>query len=185
MTDYTTVDDLKTYLHVSGEAEDALLAGLVARASRLIDDHCGRWFAAREETRAYDAVGPHITGRLLILDVDLLTLTELTNGDGATIDAGDVILRPLNWPPYFGISLKESSGLSWAYRNDPAGAICVEGQWGYSETPPEPIVQAAVRLAAWLYRQRDVIAGTPAALPHDVRDMIAPYVRLRIRTPGN
>jgi hypothetical protein len=197
MADYTTVNDLKTYLHVTGSGDDTLLGDLVTRASRMLDDHCGRWFVAQNETRKYDAVGAHITGKLLLLDADLLSLTSLTNGDGSEISLDDVILRPVNWPPYFGVALKQSSGLSWTYSTDPEAAIEVEGQWGYSETAPEPIEQAALRLAAWLYRQRDTGAETgevqvtergvsvaPARLPRDVLDLIGPYVRVRIMAVG-
>ncbi len=197
MTDYTTVGEVKTYLHIGGTGDDDLIEDLVTRASRIIDAHCGRWFAADTQTRYYDAVGPHITGRLLLLDADLLSLTTLTNGDGAEISSDDIILRPINWPPYFGIALKASSGLSWAYSDDPEGAISVAGTWGYSTTPPEPVVHATVRLAAWLYRQRDTGVDTaqvevtergvslaPARLPRDVLDLIAPYVRLRVATVG-
>ncbi len=194
MTDYATADLIKTYLRIGGSGDDTLLAALATRASRIIDDYCGRWFASRSETRHYDAFGSHITGKLLLLDADLLSLTALTNGDGAAISTNDVILRPINWPPYFGIALRQGSGLSWAYTTSPEGAISVEGVWGYSTTPPEPVVHAAVRLAGWLYRQRDtggqagVTAqgvGIPEALiPRDVRDLIDPYVRLRMRAAG-
>jgi hypothetical protein len=193
MTDYTTVSEVKTYLHISGAGDDALLGDLVTRASRIIDQHCGRWFYADTQTRSYDAVGSHITGRLLLLDADLLALTTLVNGDGTTIDNDDVILRPINWPPYFGIALRTSSNLRWAYTDDPEGAISVTGSWGYSQTPPEPVAHAAVRLAAWLYRQRDTgvdsaqvevtergVSIAPARLPRDVLELIAPYVRVRI-----
>lgn len=194
MADYTTVTDLKTYLHISGSADDALLADLITRASRIVDRHCHRHFAAVQETRCYDAVGSHITGKLLLLDADLLSLTTLTNGDGAVIDADDTILRPVNWPPYFGISLKASSGLGWTYTDDPEGAISVEGVWGYSAEPPPEIVQAVTRLAAWLYRQRDTgvdttevevtergTAAAPSRLPRDVRQMIDPFIRVLIK----
>jgi hypothetical protein len=194
MADYTTVSTLKTYLRINGAGDDSLLADLVTRGSRLVDDFCGRWFDARSETRLYDAAGPHITGRLLLLDADLLSLTALSNGDGTAISADDVILRPVNWPPYFGIALRQESGLAWAYSTSPEGAISVTGEWGYSETPPEPVVQATIRAAGWLYRLRDVrpadwplqgreraLNGLFSPLPHDIQSMLIPYVRMRIK----
>ncbi|HEC23056.1 MAG TPA: hypothetical protein ENI95_09075 [Chloroflexi bacterium] len=195
MTDYTTVSALKGYLRISGTGDDALLGDLVTRASRMIDDHCGRWFSAETQTRYYDAVGAHITGQLLFLDADLLSVTTLVNGDGTEVSSDDYILRPVNWPPYFGIALKTSSGLGWTYTDSPEKAIRVTGTWGYSATPPEPIVHATIRLAAWLYRQRDTgaepsqvevsergVSIAPARLPRDVLDLIGPYVRLRLST---
>jgi hypothetical protein len=194
MGDYTTLSALKTYLSITSTAHDALLTDLVTRASRLIDDHTGRWFEGRSETRYYDAIGQHISGRLLLFDADLYSLTSILNGDGQTITPDDMVLRPVNWPPYFGVSLKQGSGFRWGYLDSPEGAISVTGSWGYAATPPEPIKQAAVRLAAWLYRQRDTggdgdevsvseqgVAFAPTRLPHDVRSMLGPYMRLRIK----
>ncbi len=198
MADYTTTAAVKAYLRISGAGDDDLIGGLVTRASRLIDDHCGRWFVARTETRLYDAVGPHLYNKLMLLDADLLSITTLTNGDGTVIPADQYLLRPVNMPPYFGISLRQSSGLAWTYVSDPEGAISVAGIWGYSLVAPEPIVHAAVRLAAWLYRQRDTgaegqpgmgmtgqgVAAPPPRLPRDVIDLIDPYVRLRMSFIG-
>ena len=197
MTDYTTESAVKTYLHISGTQDDSLIGELVTRASAIIDMQCGRRFASQAATHTYDAHGSHISGRLLLLDNDLLTVTSLTNGDGTVIPASDYILRPLNWPPYFGIALKSSSNINWTYTGDPEGAISVAGTWGYSATPPEPIVQAAIRLAAWLYRQRDtgVEAGSvevtdkgvsvaPARLPRDIAELIGPFIRLRMAVIG-
>ncbi len=194
MADYTTVASVKTYLHISGAAHDALLAELVTRASRLIDDHCGRWFDARAETRQFDAIGGHISGQLLLFDADLLALTTLTNGDGAVIPASDYILRPVNFAPYFGVSLKQGTSHRWRYLDSPEAAISVAGTWGYSLSVPEPVVHAAVRLAAWLYRQRDTggegaqievtergVAVAPPRLPGDVLQMLGSYQRVRIK----
>src|SRR5687767_13205541 len=119
MADYTTLSAVKTYLHITGTAHDALLTELISRASRLVDDHCGRWFGTQNQTRYFDAVGSHISGRLLLLDADLYSLTSILNGDGATILPADVILRPINSPPYFGVSLKQGGGLRWGYMSDP------------------------------------------------------------------
>lgn len=197
MADYTTTAEVKTYLHISGTGDDSLIGDLVTRASRMIDAYCGRWFYARTETRKYDAVGHHITGRLLLLDADLLTITTLKNGDGSTINAADIILRPVNMEPYFGISLRQSSGLSWTYDDDSQACIEVAGTWGYSATTPQVIAHAVVRLAAWLYRQRDSgmdsgqvevtergVSVAPARLPRDVAELLAPYVRVRIVAEG-
>src|SRR5687768_1110516 len=156
MGDYTTLSAVKTYLSITSAAHDAMLTELVTRARRLIDDHCGRWFDGRSETRYYDAIGQHVSGRLLLLDADLYSLTSILYGDGQTITQADVILRPVNAATYFCISLKQGSGFRWGYINSPEGAISVTGSWGYAATAPEPIKQAAVRLAAWMYRQRDM-----------------------------
>jgi uncharacterized phiE125 gp8 family phage protein len=196
MTDYITLTEVKAYLSISGSGDDALLTALIGRASRLIEDHTGRWFYADTQTRHYDAVGPHIVSRLLLLDADLLTITALTNGDGAVISADDCILRPQNDPPYFGIALKASSNVRWTYADDPEGAISVAGTWGYSAAIPAAVAQAALRLTAHLYRQRDTGADWPRAgggitergaavappdLPWDITRLLLPYIRYHVK----
>lgn len=193
--DYTTLVDLKAYLAISGTSDDGLLADLITAASRLIDDHCGRFFTPQAQTRLYDAIGDHIAGRTLYVDGDLLAVTTLTNGDGTIIDPAEFVLRPLNFMPAFGLSLKEASGLCWTYTSSPEGAISVAGTWGYGESVPEPVATAAIRLAAWLYQGRDAggrearavvfdVRGNPILprlLPREVIDLLRPYIRLRIR----
>lgn len=57
--------------------------------------------------------------------------------------------------------------------------------------PPDDIIQACLRVSAWLYKQKDAgfvqIGGglrgqvvVPPALPEDVQQILAPYVRLRV-----
>lgn len=186
MADYTTVRAMKNYLSIPSEAEDPVLVGLIARASAMIDDYCGRWFSPIIETRRYAASGSHITGRLLLLDADLLAASAVSLGDGNPLDPSRYVLRPVAWPPYFGISLKPNSGLRWSDATGTDQPIAVSGTWGYALTTPEPVVTAAMRLAAWLYRQQQdrpaavEDAAPPVRLPGDIRHLLGPYVRLRI-----
>jgi hypothetical protein len=69
-------------------------------------------------------------------------------------------------------------------------AIAVTGRWAYSVAAPDPIVQATLRLSAFLYRQRanaldldrTMIIGnttlTPAQLPVDVWAILKPYSKV-------
>ncbi len=193
LQDYATVAALKTYLHITGSNDDDLLGDLVTRASRLIEEHCRRVFYPTSETRYFDAAGPQIYGRMLLLDYDLLSVTTVTNGNGATIPSSDYILRPANWSPYFAIVIKQSSSHRWTYTTDLEAAISVEGVWGYDVDVPDTIRQATLRLAAWLYRQRDTgmelvqvevndqgQAVSPPRLPRDVYDMLSPFIRVKL-----
>jgi len=86
----------------------------------------------------------------------------------------------------------QSSSNYWQGKSngDMINAISVTGKWGYtiSGSVPKDIVQAATRLSAFLYRQRDTNADTdrtvivdgvtilPSSVPQDVKSMLSPYV---------
>jgi hypothetical protein len=114
----------------------------------------------------------------------------LTNGDGQVIPVGSVWLEPRDeGPPYRIIRLMSSYVYTWNIDSD----VIIAGTWGYSLQPPDDIVQAVVRTAAYYFRQKDVgltdVSGSPEAgettfmsgLPNDVRWLLSPY---RSRTGG-
>jgi hypothetical protein len=186
--DYTTWAAVKTYLDISGTGDDAQGALLVARVTDAIDRFCRRRFRAVTATRTFDVP----TGDTLFLDDDLLSVTTLTNGDGNVITSASYVLLPKNNLPKYAIRLKENTSTIWeGSTTTDYQAISVAGSWGYSTTPPDDIVQAAVRWTAWLYRQRDGAFGqtarpdigvieTPLALPVDIERLLKPYKRWRI-----
>ncbi|GIV82069.1 MAG: hypothetical protein KatS3mg051_1423 [Anaerolineae bacterium] len=187
---YCTLEEVRQYIGTDETADDALLSALIDRATTRIDAYCQRTFTAREETRYFDAVRD-VLDRLLILDDDLLSVTEITNGDGTTVPASAYVLLEANRSPKWAIQLKASSGLSWTYTDDPEQAIAVEGTWGYSTSPPDDIVHAAVRLVAWYYHQAEApfevqgmpqlgIVTVPSDMPPDIKALLGPYQRGRI-----
>jgi hypothetical protein len=121
-------------------------------------------------------------------------VTSITHGDSATISAANYVLLPANILPKAMIRLRKAGTVSAWQGNSTTGdeqAVSVVGPWGYSTTPPDDIVQAAVRWTAWLYRQRDGAFGptarpdigvieTPLALPVDIERLLRPYKRWRI-----
>ncbi len=152
---YASIVNVMKHVYAGKSIQEASLTQVVSKASRLIDLYTGRWFYADTQTRKYDAIGMHITGRLLLLDADLLSIEEITvadstsaGGRGWSPHLDQIILRPVNWPPYFGVALKASSGLHW--NTLPHGIISIRGSWGYSSTPPEDIEMATVELAGFL-----------------------------------
>jgi hypothetical protein len=184
---YASETDLKGYLGISGTSEDTLLAALLARAQKVIEDYTGRTFEASDGTRYYDA--SYVEGDTLLLDADLISLTSLTNGDGTEIPSEGCWLLPRNSPPYYAIRLKSS--YSWTFDTD--GEIIVTGSWGYSTTPPATITHATIRLVAYYYRQKDTgvfdvtvfpeagVLQVPKGLPEDVRILLEPYRRPIVR----
>lgn len=183
---YTTWEAVKMYLAISGSGDDALGGSLVSRACAMIDQFCRRRFVAVTATRLFDRPAD----RTLWLDEDLLSVTTLLNGDGSTLTSGQYVLLPTNMTPRYGIRLRSGSAWVGGATGDEQ-AISVAGTWGYSSTPPDDVVQAAVRLSAWLYKQRDAPFGTtarpdvgivevPAAIPEDVKALLLRYQKVRV-----
>lgn len=181
---YATTAELKAYLGISGTSDDTLLAALITRAQAAIDSYCGRTFQAASGTRYYD--WRDVDGDTLYLDADLVSVTTLTNGDGTEIAETEYVLEPRNGTPKYAIRLLSTS--AWSVGVDEE--IAVAGQWGWSESPPADIVQATIRLAAYMYRQKDAttfdataftdvgVMTIPQGIPKDVLALLQPYRRL-------
>ena len=200
MTDgnYATLAELKAYLNIDASEtdDDTLLSRLLAAGENHVETIARRWFHGVTATRKYDGTGPHIDGRTLLLDADLISVTTLTNGDGSTLTEGThFVLRPSNTTPKSEIRLLASGGAYWTWVDDIEEAISVAGVWGYcaAEDCPENITQAAIRTAAGLYRSKDsledqdrpvAIAGAGVILPGrisaQVNQLVGPYVRAKI-----
>lgn len=185
--EYATPVQLKDYLGIaSSVVDDNLLYDLIERAEGLIDAYTGREFAAETATRYFDS--DFVDGQdLLLWGYDLLTVTKLTNGNGVEIASNDYRLYPRNDYPKWLIRLDSSK--SWEFSDDDS-EITIEGTWGYSITVPDDINHACIRLAAFLYRQKDTSADVdrpmltgdgvtimPSALPADVTRMLDRYKR--------
>lgn len=183
---YASLTDLKAYLgiSVSEESDDALLTDLLSRAEKIIDGRTGRKFEAATETRYFssdDTDGPYLN----LWNADLLTVTKLTNGDGNEITSANYKLLPRNSSPKWLIQLHEDQ--AWNF-DDSDSEITVAGTWGYSATAPADIEHATIRLAAFMYRQKDTSADVdrplvtgdgvtvmPSALPSDVEKIVRRY----------
>ncbi len=125
----TTLERVRAHrrMAVDETGDDELLKRLIAAASAEFAREVGRVCAPYYRVRSFDALNPYA----LNLDEDLLELVTLTNGDGSSISAGNVSLRPINVYPKWRIALKPSAGVTYTYNSDPQGAISVEGWWGY------------------------------------------------------
>lgn len=198
---YISITELKTYVTITGNADDTLLTDLVANAQSIIDNHCRRTFeAAAFANRYFTALPTNRGGAIdetdylnLVLDRDLCAINPtagITNGDAVVVTSGQYTTKPKNETPYYIVRLLPNSGVSWTYTDDPDDAIVISGKWAYSATAPDDIQQATLRLAGWLYRQRDNLQELdrpvmstqgavllPTRLPQDVVTILAPYVR--------
>lgn len=199
---YTTTSALKSYLGITSSSDDSLLSDAIAAAQSMIDTYCHRHFEpeshhgpAASHTHYFTPLSEREGGDLLDdytlnLNHDLAELTSITNGDGTAIPTNAVVLLPLNVVPSNMIRIKSASNYFWTYTDSPEGAVQIAGKWSYSTNVPDNIVRACLRLAAYLYRQREgtpdsdravmsadgVILAAPR-IPSDITAMLAPYIR--------
>ena len=190
---YTTNTLVKTYLGISGSGDDTLLTTLIARAQAAIDSYTNRTFEASGDTTRKFTVGEDTDGDWLFIDEDLCDITTVTNNADAsspeTVASTKYITYPRNDTPYFALKLINSSSTNWTYTDDAENGITIAGKWAYSESPPDDIIHACIRLAAYYYRQKDAqvfdvtadpqagVLLVPQGLPSDVKVILDPFVR--------
>ncbi len=190
MSQYAGTTELREYLSPDGSLgteQDGLLQQCLDRAESGINNYTRRSFATVQATKYYSRHVARIANNALYLMEDLFALGTLVTGDGRNVPvgtAGSVWLEPVNaGPPYRIIRLYSS--FVWTFNTD--AQISITGAWGYSDTPPDDIVQATIRYAAYLYRQKDTgpsdVSGFPdggevsypKGMPDDVRWILSPY----------
>lgn len=189
---YTDLNALKSYLGISTSSDDALLTDCIENAQQMIETRTQRVFeASTDTTKKFDAISD-VDDASLLLNADLCQITSVVNGDGSVIPSSNYLTDPPRHTPFWAIRLKRSSS-PWVYTTDPEDAIQVTGRWAYSVTAPADIVQATLRLAAFLYRQKDtavdgdrpILTGDgnvlmPSRLPNDVAEILRPYIKGRM-----
>jgi hypothetical protein len=188
---YCTVSDVNAYLGISTSGDHTLIADMIRHAQTAIESYTQRIFEAQSDTtRTFDA-DRDVCNEVLYFDHDIISITTVTNGDGATVASTKYVTEPRNYTPYYAIRLKVSSGLIWEYdsSDDPEDAISVAGRWAFSTTPPHDIVQSCIRLSSYFYRQKDAqvfdvtatpelgVITVPKGIPADVKIMLDPYRR--------
>jgi len=181
---YTDNTAVKLYLGLTGSGDDALITALIVRAQAMIDRFTGRTFEANDATRYF--FSDDVDAGVLWFGGDLCTLTTVTNGDGASVTVSDVQTLPVNSTPWYGLRINPSVG---TFTSGPTTdeRIAITGKWAYSVSAPADIVQATIRMTAFLYRAREnggdtdrtVFAGnatlSPQALPADVQAVVRAY----------
>lgn len=188
---YIGTEQLLQYISSAGligTNQNALLSECIDRAESAIDDYTRRNFAGTAGTVYYNRYtqDANFSGPALYLNQDCVSLTSITNGDGQNIPVGSAWLEPRNLPPYRIVRLKSSYVWVWNTDSD----VILVGTFGYGTTPPDAVIQATVRYAAWLFRQKDAggLAGVevagfpeggevqyPKGMPDDVRWLLSPY----------
>lgn len=188
---YCTKQDVKIYLGIGQDVDDILLDQIIDRATAIIEGFTHRIFSCSTATSQFLDGDCDVTdgGRMLWLRDDLCSISYIKNGDGTTVASSQYVTEPRRDAPYYGLRMKWNADTIWVWDTTPEGAIEVNGMWAYSTTPPLQIVQATIRLAAFLYRQKDSTADLdrplasadgvvimPTKLPSDVMQLIKRYI---------
>jgi len=166
---YIELEDLRSYLGIESDetTDDDLLEGAIEDAQSYIESQTHRKFEKETTTKYYsrDALDRY-DSTILQLDDDLLTVTELLNGDASnteiTSDNYWLLDRNLG-PPYHWIKLYSNEGVYWQWDTD--YWVEVTGTWGYSETPPGDIIRACTVCAAYFLHQKDSQVFDTTAIP--------------------
>jgi hypothetical protein len=159
---YATVAQLKTWIGIGDSVDDALLADVLATASRQIETDTGRFFyQTAAEVRTYTAK-KYLW--VLIDDCISLSLVE-TDADGdrtyeTVWAATDYDLLPENaaadgWP-YNVIEVAPAGRYTFPARL--RKGLRLTGVWGWAAVP-EKIQQACLIKAAWLFKRKDSPLG--------------------------
>ncbi len=198
MARYASLAEVKLYrgIATTETSDDTLLTSLIERAEEQIDSYCHRVFVAptTAATHYFDAVRDISADRkTLYLDDDLATIVCVTNNNesGTALASTHYTTEPRNDTPYHAIRLTGRADSLWTWSEAPEDAIEVNGRWGYATTVPADIAHATIRLAGYLYSQKDSsvydvtampdagVITVPQGLPRDVREILDPYRRLR------
>lgn len=188
MSRYIELDDLRDRMGFTGTAaldQSGLMQMCIDDAESAIDTHTRRNFAGTAGTYYINRYSQDkVVNQALYLTKDLYSLSGVVNGDGQTIPVGSVWLEPRNdGPPYR--MLRLMSSYVWVWNTD--SDVIVSGTFGYSVTPPPAIKEAAVQLAQYFYRLKDVGAGGvtgfqeggevtyPPGMPDTVKILLAPF----------
>lgn len=191
---YCSLAQLKVVLGNDETLDDPLLTTLINRSQSWIESETRRKFESLEDTTRLYSIWD-TSGLRLFLDEDLCQITEIAINTDATeqiLDTNQYTVFPRNRRPYQAIDLRHDSSVNWKYTSNPDSCIRVLGRWAFSITPPEDIVHATLRLASFLYRQKDTsifdtvaqpeigMITTPSGMPKDVKLILSNYKKARI-----
>lgn len=184
---YATLQELKTWLGISGTTDDTRLEAAIEAASRAIDAECSRQFYATTATRYFETDVPERCD----LNDDLLSVTSIAydstgRRDYITLAGTDYELEP-EAAPYRTIFI--APGANVFFPIDQRRAVRVVGSWGYCTTgsQPQAVTRACLLLATRYFKRKDApfgVVGTPelgflrvTARDPEVRALLNPYRR--------
>jgi hypothetical protein len=184
---YATLQELKTWLGITGATDDARLELAIEGASRAIDTECSRRFFATTLTKFFATDDP----MRFDVDDDLLSVTsidiDLTGLRAYTaLSVTDYELEP-EVAPYRQVFI--APGSSQSFPVEQRRAVRVVGSWGYNATGshPQAVNRACLILATRYFKRKDApfgVLGTPelgfmrvTSRDPEVRALLQPYRR--------
>lgn len=188
--DYVNSVDLKNYLEIQHDNDDAFIALWVTTASRNIDDFCHRQFgkvAAAEDRYYTPEYDRHERAWFVDID-DLQDITSLAvtdeNGTAVSVQSSTVSGYQL-WPRNAAVKGKPYERVKLTTRT---GELKMSGLWGWNAIPAA--VKTGLFLQAARLKERRSspfgVAGSPdqgneirllAQLDPDFRTSLKPFVR--------
>jgi len=179
---YVTLANYKTWVGITGSGDDTLLTDLITKAAAIIELLTNEVFEIAE---ASDQTFTRIKGAVehsRFENKKLYFYGWLAAEAESITDDPTVLYLPEDGPPYFGCYLTDGA---WAYPT-----VTINGKWGYSETPPEPIKWCTYKITKWLYDSKDPSMGDnvvitpdgqvllPDSFPGDVMAVLSKYRRI-------
>lgn len=175
-----TLAHAKAYLRVDHDAEDSLIADLIAAARGLVEDYLQRCLITRRLIERLDRWGERVRGGAFVLkrpDVQTIHAIKTYGADG-----GAEIFNPSFW------RLDSASAPSRVLLNSggfpfPGRArqgIEIDFSCGYGDTSedvPAPIRNALLILIADRYERRE---GDSDFIPASARNLLLPYMQVRL-----
>jgi hypothetical protein len=132
--------------------DDSIAETIIESVSRDIDNLTGRQFFVSTGTYYFDQTDD----REIFLDVDVLAVQSVINGDGRTVASSEYNLYPRNSNPKYSIKLKENSSVSWLSDSDgnTEGVIQITMVVGYANSVPTEIEDACLIMVKAEYNRR-------------------------------
>lgn len=184
---YVTTSAVKSALgKLSSDDRDELISQATRSASRLIDRRTGRQFWAdntvSERTFGTDRVIRDRAGYALLVD-------DIADSNGLSVTQSGVLVSGLTYGPRnaaaYGRPITQLRAATSTTTNPFLYDVTVSARWGWPSVPDE-IAQAALLLAARLYRRRDSPQGVIGSaewgamrvgrFDPDVEALIAPFI---------
>lgn len=126
--DLITLERVREEKNIQEDADNRLLRRYIKIASEIWSLWTDRRFVPYVDTKKFGL--SHVYGLCLDMGDDLLSVTTITNANGAVIDLSLYDLRPDNKDPKTKIELKSSAGAYWDFTYV-ENRIEVSGIWGY------------------------------------------------------